>query len=291
MLSLQDCPRFPALPDYTTLVAAATSTACRLLISAHTNIAICWDGGRHHALRNQASGFCYIADIVLGIMLLSKEGRPRSDIQRKRPRVLYLDLDLHNGDGVAKAFASPTHFTKDTERPPQVLTFSIHYSSAAFFPAPTPLPTENTPHPFTLSLPLNAYPSPATYERTYYDCVLPIKTAFDPDYIVLQLGADGLPEDPIGRWGAWAIRGVGGMTWYVDRVRSWGIPVCVLGGGGYNHANVARAWTEATAGLVSQTMQPSLTIDPTKTLLRYSPSSTLYRVCALILARHAQKCV
>lgn len=165
---------------------------------------------------------------------------------------MYLDLDIHNGDGVAKAFASPTHFIKDTERPPQILTFSIHYSSSAFFPAPTPLPAQDTPHPFTLVMPLDAYPSPNTYERVYHDCIGPIRKAFDPDYVVVQLGADGLPGDPIGRWGGWSVEGDGGMVWYMDRIRSWGIPVCVLGGGGYNHANVARAWSSVTARLVSK---------------------------------------
>jgi histone deacetylase 1/2/histone deacetylase 8 len=240
---------FADLADYISLVAAATSTACRLLRTGEADVAIHWDGGRHHGMRNKASGFCYVADIVLGIMLLCKEGRP-SISKSKRPRVMYLDLDIHHGDGVARAFTSPTHFITDTERPPQVLTLSVHYSSSVFYPAPTPLPTPDTLHPFTLAMPLAAYPSPSTYHRVYQDCVLPIKLAFDPDYIVLQLGADGLPEDPIGQWGAWSVDGDGGMAWYAEQVRAWGVPVCILGGGGYNHPNTARAWSSVTAHMV-----------------------------------------
>jgi len=170
---------------------------------------------------------------------------------KRRPRIMYLDLDLHNGDGVAKAFASPTYFAKDTERPPQVLTLSIHHSSPVFFPAPTALPTSDTPNPFTLSVPLAAFPSPKTYERIYHDCVEPIRQAFRPDYVVLQLGADGLPGDPIGQWGAWSIDGPGGMAWYAEKVKSWGIPMCILGGGGYDSPNAARAWTTVTSKMVS----------------------------------------
>lgn len=179
-------------------------------------------------------------------MLLAK-----TRIEGRRPRIMYLDLDIHNGDGVAKAFASPTHFTKDTERPPQVLTFSIHHSSPIFFPAPTALSTSDTPNPFTLSIPLAPFPSPNTYERIYHDCVEPIRLAFKPDYVVLQLGADGLPGDPIGKWGAWSVAGVGGMAWYAERVRDWGVPMCILGGGGYNNANAARAWATVTSKMVS----------------------------------------
>jgi histone deacetylase 1/2/histone deacetylase 8 len=182
-------------------------------------------------------------------MLLAK-----TRIEKRRSRILYLDLDLHNGDGVAKAFASPTHFIKDTERAPQVLTLSVHHSSPVFFPAPTVIPPPDTPHPFTLSVPLSAYPSATTYERVYHDCVAPIQAAFQPDYVVLQLGADGLPGDPIGRWGAWTSSGPGGMTWYTEKVRTWGVPLCVLGGGGYDNANAARVWTAVTAQMVSKHM-------------------------------------
>ena len=246
-LTRKDCPVFAALPDYVSLVAAATSTSCQLLVDGEADIAINWDGGRHHAQRGRASGFCYVADIVLGMMLLAK-----SRIEGRRPRILYLDLDLHNGDGVAKAFASPTHFTQDTERPPQVLTFSVHHSSPVFFPAPTSLPPPDTPNPFTLSVPLAAYPSSQTYERIYHDCVDPIRVAFKPDYVVLQLGADGLPADPIGKWGAWSVDGPGGMAWYAEKVQAWGVPMCILGGGGYDNANAARAWTTVTSRVVSE---------------------------------------
>ena len=174
---------------------------------------------------------------------------------------MYLDLDLHYGDGVAQAFLSPTHYPhplppgRAPPRPPQVLTLSLHHASPIFFPPPTPhsgLPPCTTPHPFTLSLPLAAYPSAATYARVWTSCVERIHDAYDPDYVVLQLGVDGLPGDPIGRYGAWGLEGEGGVKWCVERVKAWGKPLCVLGGGGYDHPNTARAWAAATSMLVSQ---------------------------------------
>ena len=34
------------------------------------DIAVNWSGGLHHAKKFEASGFCYVNDIVLGIMEL-----------------------------------------------------------------------------------------------------------------------------------------------------------------------------------------------------------------------------
>lgn len=41
------------------------------------------------SLRDEASGFCYVNDAVLGILRL----------REKYDRVLYVDVDLHHGDG------------------------------------------------------------------------------------------------------------------------------------------------------------------------------------------------
>lgn len=186
--------------------------------------------------------------------------------QTRRPRVMYLDLDIHEGDGVHQAFLSPSHFppspsalsssstrkAKKPPRPPQVLTLSIHHHALTFFPPHRPfssLPDRNTPHPFTLSVPLHAYPSPLTY-AAIWPSVEKVKEAFDPDYVVLQLGVDGLPGDRVGQYGAWAITGEGGVGWCLDQVRRWGLKVVVTGGGGYDHANAARAWAMATSILV-----------------------------------------
>lgn len=47
-------------------------------------------GGLHHAKKFEASGFCYVNDIVVAILELLKYHQ----------RVLYVDIDIHHGDGV-----------------------------------------------------------------------------------------------------------------------------------------------------------------------------------------------
>lgn len=83
----------------------------------NNQICINWSGGWHHAKKFEAAGFCYLNDIVYGIMILMNRFR----------RVLYIDIDLHHGDGIEEAFLHTS----------RVFTFSIHYSSPGFFPTPS----------------------------------------------------------------------------------------------------------------------------------------------------------
>jgi len=46
----------------------ATIDCARLISSMDADIAINWSGGLHHAKKLEASGFCYVNDIVLGIL-------------------------------------------------------------------------------------------------------------------------------------------------------------------------------------------------------------------------------
>ncbi|KAH8035412.1 hypothetical protein HPB51_005136 [Rhipicephalus microplus] len=78
------------------------------------DIAINWSGGLHHAKKFEASGFCYVNDIVIAILELLKY----------HPRVLYIDIDIHHGDGVQEAFYL-------TDR---VMTVSFHKYGNYFFP-------------------------------------------------------------------------------------------------------------------------------------------------------------
>jgi histone deacetylase 1/2 len=88
-----------------TLIHTLTDAA-KQITTGSSDIAINWAGGLHHAKKREASGFCYINDIVLAIL----------ELLRTFPRVLYIDIDCHHGDGVEEAF-----YTTD-----RVLTCSFH---------------------------------------------------------------------------------------------------------------------------------------------------------------------
>lgn len=66
----EDCPIFSDLYDFCSMYAGASLAGARKLCAGTTDIAINWSGGLHHAKRGEASGFCYVNDIVLAILEL-----------------------------------------------------------------------------------------------------------------------------------------------------------------------------------------------------------------------------
>ena len=65
-----DCPIFSDMWPYCRQYSGASLMAARKLGQGSTDIAINWTGGLHHAKKAEASGFCYVNDIVLAILEL-----------------------------------------------------------------------------------------------------------------------------------------------------------------------------------------------------------------------------
>ncbi|KAH6902820.1 histone deacetylase RPD3 [Coprinopsis sp. MPI-PUGE-AT-0042] len=86
----EDNPAFEGVFEFCSISAGGVYR----ITDGAADIAINWAGGLHHAKKREASGFCYINDIVLGIL----------ELLRIYPRVLYIDIDCHHGDGVEEAF-------------------------------------------------------------------------------------------------------------------------------------------------------------------------------------------
>lgn len=263
-----DCPAFDGLHRHISLVAGASITAAELLATGQADVAIAWDGGRHHAKKDSASGFCYINDVVLAILALRKPRKvtvtttvPRpaaengEEVVRKTTikrvdRVMYLDLDLHWGDGVEEAFHTS----------PNVLTLSIHHYAPGFFPcyAPAADPERFGPPGSlhgdagvghnTLNIPLGLGTSDASLERVLESTVEPLAEAWDPEMVVVQCGVDGLAGDPMAVWNLSASAYVAA----IQRVLRWKKPTLLLGGGGYNSENAARCWSLITAACLGR---------------------------------------
>ncbi|KAH7878388.1 histone deacetylase complex protein [Lentinula edodes] len=287
-----DCPRFPGLSEYICLVAGATITAANALRFGYADIAINWDGGRHHAQKSRASGFCYVADCVLAILLLKKTQPapalslssdttiPNATPSHRKPRVMYLDLDVHFSDGVSQAFYSPGRSSST-----QVLTVSIHHAAPGFFPssplAQLPFDPSTSFDPFTLSLPLLEGASNSTF-AAIWPLIERIKDVFKPDYVVVQCGVDGLAGDPKCKVFNWSldVAAEGSLGWCVSRiVDDWkGIRKLFLGGGGYHAPNAARTWAYLTSIILGNPLDISISIpdDPSHSAFPlYAPSFTL----------------
>ena len=68
----EDCPVFDGLYEFCQLSSGGSVAGAVKLNKQQTDIAINWAGGLHHAKKSEASGFCYVNDIVLGILELLK---------------------------------------------------------------------------------------------------------------------------------------------------------------------------------------------------------------------------
>jgi len=201
--------------------------AVEKILSGEADIAFSISGGLHHAMPAKASGFCVFNDPVIGIRRLLEKFR----------RVAYVDIDAHHGDGVQAAFYEDN----------RVLTISVHESGKWLFPGTGFLEEcgEGAGRGYSVNLPL----APGTGDEIYLDAfeaVVPLAVSdFQPEVVVLQMGADSHFQDPL----AHLMLSVQGWRKVVERIGSFGLPTVALGGGGYNLSSVCRMWTVAAAAL------------------------------------------
>jgi acetoin utilization protein AcuC len=226
-----DCPVFKGLYDYAVLATGGTLTAAKMILAGQADIGFNPSGGYHHAGPELASGFCYINDVALACIVLAENGK--SAWGRLAPRILYLDVDVHHGDGVANAFYERS----------DVMTISFHENPRTLFPG-TGFEDEigtGEGRGYCVNVPLPV----GTYDKAYmeaFEAVAPsLITAYNPDVIVLQLGADALAGDPL------AHLQLTNNTYaeIINRVMGFGKPILATGGGGYNVENTVRAWALA----------------------------------------------
>ncbi|CAM9929281.1 unnamed protein product [Ectocarpus fasciculatus] len=111
---VEDCEVFEELYEHCCAVAGASLHAADRLCRGEADVAINWGGGRHHAKKGEAAGFCYVNDCVLAVLHLLKTF----------DTVLTIDIDVHHGDGVQDAFYMSN----------KVMTMSFHHVSKGFFP-------------------------------------------------------------------------------------------------------------------------------------------------------------
>jgi acetoin utilization protein AcuC len=225
-----DTPVFKGMYDYTSLVCGASIAGADLLLSGEADIAFNPSGGLHHAFPALAAGFCYINDVAIACKYLVSKGK----------KVLYLDIDVHHGDGVQDAFYDSS----------EVLTISMHETGKEIFPG-TGFEDEigvGDGKGYSVNIPF----PPETYNEIYLSCfhkvVVPLIQKFNADYIILELGADALAGDPLAHLK---------LTNFVyqhilEYILSLKKPLLLTGGGGYNVKNTVRAWSFAWSVLTGE---------------------------------------
>ncbi|EAS33504.3 histone deacetylase RPD3 [Coccidioides immitis RS] len=230
-----DCPVFDGLFEFCGISAGGSMEGAARLNRGKCDIAVNWAGGLHHAKKSEASGFCYVNDIVLGIL----------ELLRFKQRVLYVDIDVHHGDGVEEAF-----YTTD-----RVMTVSFH-KYGEYFPGTGELRDigVGAGRYYAVNVPLRDGINDISYKGIFEPVIKNVMEWYRPEAVVLQCGGDSLSGDRLGCFNL-SMRGHANCVKYV---KSFGLPTMILGGGGYTMRNVARTWAFETGLLVGEQLPTEL---------------------------------
>jgi acetoin utilization protein AcuC len=239
-----DNPPFAGMYEYYLLVCGAAIEAIRLVDEGQTAVSFMPAGGvNHHAMHDRASGFGVFNDVAVALAWLRARGR----------RVMYLDLDVHQGDGVEAAFAADE----------RVLTVSLHESTRYLFPGPKGGFPENTGSGAGVGYAVNVALAPYTGDETWLwafeQIVPPLYRAFAPELLVVQLGADGYYADPL----AHLLLTTEAYETAAARLADLtGGRLATVGGGGYDLEATPRIWALEFAALAGVPLPDDLRDPP-----------------------------
>ena len=223
-----DVPAFAGMHDAAALIAGGSLDAVEAILGGRTEHAFNPAGGLHHAMADRASGFCIYNDVALGVARARDAGH----------RVLYVDLDVHHGDGTQALFWDD----------PDVLTLSIHESGHTLFPGSGAVTemggagAEGT----AVNIPLAAGAGDESWWPAVEASVRDLAEVFRPTFLVSQHGCDSHAWDPLAHLrvttaayaracelldhvahasceGRWLATGGGGYDAYRVVPRSWAI--------------------------------------------------------------------
>jgi acetoin utilization protein AcuC len=167
-----DVPAFHGMHEASARIAGGAIEAVAEIVAGRAQHAFSPGGGLHHAARSRAAGFCVYNDVALGVAAARDAGH----------RVLYVDLDVHHGDGTQALFWDD----------PDVLTLSVHESGLYLFPGSGGVAEcggETAPGG-AVNVPLE----PASGDDSWWPIVgrlVPaLAEAFRPTFLVTQQGCD-----------------------------------------------------------------------------------------------------
>lgn len=234
LLDHGDTPAFPGVYEAAAHVVGSTLDAMRRILAGEFRRGFVPIAGLHHARPHTASGFCVFNDCGVVIHSLRRE----FDLQR----VAYVDIDAHHGDGVFYAF----------EADPELIFADIHEDGNFLYPG-TGASDETgsgAAQGRKLNLPMRPGANDADFHRVWPDVEKHLRR-FEPQFILLQCGADSIDGDPIThmRFSAKAHGHAAMRLCQLAEELGHG-RVLAVGGGGYNPVNIAQGWCNVVRALV-----------------------------------------
>lgn len=184
-LGTPDDPIFKDMHAASAAVCGASIVAAEAVASGRVDHSFNPAGGLHHARRSQASGFCIYNDPAVAI----------AKVLEMRPgwRVMYVDVDVHHGDGVQWIYYED----------PRVLTVSFHESGDYLYPG-TGFEDEigeGAARGSAANVPLLPLTGEDDYLWAVGEVVGSLGDAFRPSLLFTQLGADTHHGDPLANLG------------------------------------------------------------------------------------------
>jgi acetoin utilization protein AcuC len=229
-----DTPAFRGVYEAAACVVGATLNAAAAIMMGEARRGFVPIGGLHHAARAHAAGFCVFNDIGVAIEVLRK--------RHGLKRIAYADIDAHHGDGVFYAF----------ENDADVIFADIHEDGRYLYPGTGHAGEtgKGAAAGTKLNLPVPPGADDVVFEAQWLKVMAHLER-FEPEFIILQCGADSLEGDPIThmRYSPAAHgRAAKDLVALAERVGHG--RVLALGGGGYNRTNVAQGWNAVVASLI-----------------------------------------
>ena len=232
-LDTGDTPAARGIFEASSQVVGASLTAAAALMEGRVRRAFVPIAGLHHATREHAAGFCVFNDIGVVIETLRAAGLER---------IAYVDVDVHHGDGVYYPY----------EDDPAVIFADTHEDGRYLYPGTGAADETGTgaARGTKLNLPLAPGSTDAQW-NVAWERALAHVARHEPEFIVLQCGADSVGGDPLAHLQltpachARAARDLCGLADSLGHGRVLG-----LGGGGYNRDNLATAWTGVVRSMV-----------------------------------------
>jgi acetoin utilization protein AcuC len=229
-----DTPAFRGVYEAAACVVGATLNAADAIMKGESRRAFVPIAGLHHAARDRAAGFCVFNDCGVAIELL----RQQSGLKR----IAYVDIDAHHGDGVFYAF----------EEDAAVIFADVHEDGRYLYPGTGSADEtgRGAAQGTKLNLPLPPGADDAAFARVWPQVTAHLER-FEPEFIILQCGADSLEGDPITHLRFSSKTHGRAARELVELAERFGHGrVLALGGGGYNRANLAHAWTAVVENLL-----------------------------------------
>ncbi|MGW0121642.1 acetoin utilization protein AcuC [Streptomyces sp. NPDC003327] len=245
-LGTVDDPAFAGMHEVSALIAGQSVGAAEAVWRGEAEHAVNFAGGLHHAMPGSASGFCIYNDASLAIARLLELGAER---------VVYVDVDVHHGDGVQAAFWED----------PRVLTISLHEHPRTLFPQtgwPEETGAPGAAEGGAVNVALPAGTGDAGWLRAFHAVVPELLADFRPQVLVTQHGADTHFEDPLAHLAVSldAQRAVQEACHELAHAHADGRWLA-LGGGGYAVVDVVpRSWTHLVGIAAHAPVEPETVI-------------------------------